>query len=99
MGQKASCLYDELEWPKISDENKNMTEFSRVVDFFRTKFATDKNILLESFRLYHHKQQHIQSLLDFVSKIRSISKYCDFPTAFADEALRYSFCCGLYDDE
>ena len=42
-------------------------------------------------------QQPDQSIHEFLSTIRIITKYCDFPTSFADEAIRDAFCLGLSD--
>jgi len=101
IGNKFAAQYDEITWPAITEVQKKagVTEFSRAVDFLRSKFMADKNVLCERMKLYSHKQLPDQSLCDFVSDLRRISRYCDFPVQFADESLRDAFCLGLLEDD
>ena len=46
-----------------------------------------KNILCERIKLFNSKQRNEQSIKDFISNIRKILKYCNFPVEYADEML------------
>ena len=100
VGEKAAGFYDELDWPKLTveEEEKGLTEYLRATYFLREKFMGDKNILSERVRLFHSRQLPSQSINDFVSHIRTIARYCAFPAAFADEALRDAFVQGVRED-
>ena len=99
-GNKAAQYYNEVTWPELTQAEKDagVTEFSRAVTFITNKFVSGKNILSERIKLYSAKQRPNQSLTDFLSELRQIASYCNFPTAFADEALRDAFCQGLASD-
>ena len=99
-GNKAAQYYNEVTWPELTQAEKDagVTEFSRAVTFITNKFVSGKNILSERIKLYSAKQRPNQSLTDFLSELRQIASYCNFPTAFADEAFRDAFCQGLASD-
>ena len=96
-GNKAAKFYNEITWPALTtaETGAGVTEYSRAVDFITQKFVAGKNILSERIKLYSRKQQPNQSLNDFLSELRQVSRYCNFPPTFADEALRDAFCQGL----
>lgn len=100
-GGKIASYYDELTWDDLSEdqETAGVTMYTRAVEFAKTKLAGDKNTLAERVKLYSHKQNNVQSINHFVSELRSIAKYCNFPGAFADEAVRDAFCQGLKSDQ
>lgn len=99
VGDRVAGFYDEVNWPIISEEEKTsgLTEYKRAIKFLKGKLSGDKNILSERLRLYSHRQLSDQPMNDYLSSIRLIAKYCDFPASFADEAMRDAFCLGLYD--
>ena len=99
-GNKAAKYYNEVTWPTLTraETDAGVTEYSRAVTFITNKFVSGKNILSERIKLYSAKQRPNQSLIDFLSELRQIAGYCNFPTAFADEALRDAFCQGLASD-
>ena len=99
-GNKAAQYYNEVTWPERTQAEKDagVTELSRAVTFITNKFVSGKNILSERIKLYSAKQRPKQSLTDFLSELRQIASYCNFPTAFADEALRDAFCQGFASD-
>jgi hypothetical protein len=99
-GTKAAKFYNEVTWADLTQAEKDagVTEYSRAVDFVTRKFAAGKNVLSERIRLYSTKQKSGQSLNDFLSELRQVAKYCNFPTAFSDEALRDAFCQGLLSE-
>jgi len=99
VGGRVAGFYDEIEWPSLTTEqiSSGETEYLRAVNFFKNKLSGDKNVLSERVRLYTYRQENGQSLNDYLSALRSIAKYCNFPSNFADEAIRDAFCVGLND--
>lgn len=99
-GSKAAKFYNEVTWLDLTQEeiDAGLTTYQRAVDFVTKKFAAGKNILSERIKLYSLKQKPNQSLNDFLSELRQVSKFCNFPVTFADEALRDAFCHGLLSD-
>ena len=100
VGEKAAGHYDEVTWPPLTkaEIDAGSTDYSRAVAFLRSKFSAGMNILSERIRLYTSKQQPLQSINDFISQLRLIAKYCDFPEKFSDEAIRDAFCQSILED-
>jgi len=82
VGERVASFYDDETWSPLTNEQKiaGETEYKRAVRFLRNKFSGDKNILSERLKLYSYKQDIDQSINDYLSSIRSIAKYCDFPS-------------------
>ena len=78
--------------PDSSADRRWVTEYSRAEEFVTSKFSAGRNISSERIKLYSTKQKSNQSLNDFLSELRQIGKFCNFPNAFSDEALRDAFC-------
>ena len=100
-GSKAAKFYNEVTWPPLTQEEKDagQTEYKRTVDFVIRNFAAGKIVLSERKKLYSLKLKPNQSLNDLFSELRQVSKFCNFPATFADEALRDAFCQGLLSDK
>ena len=99
-GNKAAKFYNEVTWPDLTQEQTDagITEYSRAVEFVTSKFSAGRKNLSERIKLFSKKLQSNQSLNDFLSELRQIAKFCNFPNAFSDEALRDAFCQGLQTD-
>jgi transposase InsO family protein len=99
-GDKGARYYNEIAWPTLSadDLQSGISEYSRAVSFLRSKFVTTKNVLSERIKLSKTRQKPGQSLADYVSDLRTVVAYCDYPTNFEDEALRDAFVSGLCSD-
>ena len=98
---KAAKLYDELTWPALTPAQvaSEMTEYKRAVLYLKSRFVKERNSLSERVKLLRKSQLPHQSLRDYLSELRSIAKYCDYPASFADEALRDAFTVGLTNDD
>ncbi len=99
-GNKVAKLYAEISWPSLTSEEaaSGVTEFSRAVKFFKSRILKDRNCLSERIQLYRARRSPEQSLLDFVSELRQIASYCDFPQSYSDEAIRDAFAQGLLSE-
>ena len=93
-GEKISAYYDEITREPLTQAEKDAgeTDFKGAVTFAKTKLSAGKNVLAERVKLYSHKQKNNQSFNHYVSELRSIAKFCEFPTAFSDQAIRDAFC-------
>jgi len=100
VGEKLAKFYDEVTWEPLNkaDIDEGITNYQRVITFFRDKLSGNKNVLSERIRLYNTKQKEDQGINAFVSEIRLTAKWCAFPVDFGKEALRDAFCQGLYSN-
>ena len=99
-GNKAAKFYNEVTWPDLTQAQTDagITEYSRAVEFVTSKFSAGRKILSDRIKLSSTKQKSNQSLKDFLSELRQIAKFCNFPNAFSDKALRDASCQGLQTD-
>ena len=97
---EAAKFNNEGTWPPSTKEEKDagQTKYKRAIHFVTRKFAAGKNVLSERIILYSLNQKPIQSLNDFLRELRQVSKFCNFPATFDDEALRDAFCQVLLSD-
>ena len=96
-GNKAAKFYNGVTWLELTQAQTDagITEYSRAVEFVTSKVSAGRKILSERIKLYSTKQKSNRSLNDFLSELRQIAKFCNFPNAFSDEALCDEFCQGL----
>ena len=79
---------------QVTDEK---TKYQVAVDFLKTVYTSERNILSERVNFMAIKRSPGQSVRDYAAILREKVRYCNYQACCVDEFLRDVFCRGLAD--
>ncbi|KAL0879410.1 hypothetical protein ABMA27_003165 [Loxostege sticticalis] len=90
MGEDAYDLLSTLASPSKPSE----LTYNRAVELLSAHLQPKPSILAERYKFRQRRQLHNETIADYVSELKKLSKYCEFSSSL-DDNLRDQLVCGL----
>ncbi|KAL0893511.1 hypothetical protein ABMA27_013707, partial [Loxostege sticticalis] len=90
MGEEAYDLLSTL----ASPQKPSVLTFKRAVELLSAHLQPKPSVLAERYKFRQRRQLSDESIADYVTELKKLSKYCEFNTTL-DENLRDQLVCGL----
>ena len=79
----------------ISSEDIQRTMYAEIIEALTDHFRPKVIVIFERYKFNSRKQLHNESIADFVSALKELSRTCGYNSTILDEMLRDQFVIGI----